>query len=291
MNNKRISKVMFISSMTIFGTISLFVRNISLPSAEIALYRALIAIIIIGAYLLIKRQPIALGDVKKDLPLLLLSGIAMGINWIFFFEAFRYTSVSIATLSYYFAPVIVTVASSFIFKERLSPKQIVCFIMSTLGLVLITGVGSYQSSSDLIGILLGLGAAAFYATVILINKFIKSVDGINRTFMQFLASIVVLIPYVLLTDGINIGTITLTALICLLVLGVVHTAITYCMYFSSIKELSGQSAAILSYIDPLVAVAVSMLLLNEKMNVWQYVGGALILGFTLINELPKKEKR
>ena len=290
MNNKNVSKVMFVSSMAIFGTISLFVRNISLPSGEIALYRALIAIIIIGAYLLLKKQTIALGDVKKDLPLLLLSGIAMGINWIFFFEAFRYTSVSIATLSYYFAPVIVTVASSFIFKEKLGAKQIICFIMSTIGLVLITGVGSYQSTSDLIGILLGLGAAAFYATVILINKFIKSVDGINRTFMQFLASIVVLIPYVLLNAGINIGSITLTAMICLLVLGVIHTAITYCMYFSSIKELSGQSAAILSYIDPLVAVAVSMLLLNEKMNAWQYVGGALILGFTLINELPKKEK-
>ena len=290
MNNKAISKIMFISSMTIFGTISIFVRNISLPSGEIALYRAIIAILIIGAYLLVKKQRIALGDIKKELPLLLASGIAMGVNWIFFFEAFRYTSVSTATLSYYFAPVIVTVASSFIFKEKLRAKQILCFVMSTIGLILITGVGSYQSSSDLVGILFGLGAAALYATVILINKFIKSVDGINRTFMQFLASIVVLIPYVLLSDGINLGSINLTALACLLVLGVVHTALTYCMYFSSIKELSGQSAAILSYIDPLVAVAVSMLFLNEKMNVWQYIGGALILGFTLLNELPQKKK-
>ena len=290
-NNKTFSKISFISSMTIFGTLALFVRNISLPSAEIALYRALIAIVLIGAYLLIRKQIIPFGEIKKEIPLLLASGIAMGINWIFLFEAYHYTSVSTATLSYYFAPVIVTVVSPFIFKEKLRAKQIVCFIMSTVGLVLITGIGSLKSGSDLIGILLGLGAAAFYATVILINKFIKSVDGINRTFLQFLASIIVLVPYVLLGGGINVTKIGSVALICLLVIGVIHTAITYCMYFSSIKELSGQSVAILSYIDPRVAVAVSVVFLNETMNVWQCIGGALILGFTLFNELPPKKKK
>ena len=163
--------------------------------------------------------------------------------------------------------------------------------MSTVGIVLITGVSSLQGGSDIIGILLGLGAAVFYATVILINKFIKSVDGINRTFLQFISSTFVLIPYVLLGEGINVASIGSVALICLLVVGIVHTAITYCMYFSSIKELSGQSVAILSYIDPLVAVAISVIFLNEKMNVWQYLGGALILGFTLLNELPSKKKK
>ena len=290
MNNKTIPKITFISSMTIFGTLALFIRNISLPSAEIALYRALIAILLIGTYLLVRKQKIPFGEAKKELPLLLASGIAMGINWIFLFEAYRYTSVSTATLSYYFAPVIVTVASPFIFKEKLCAKQILCFVMSTVGIVLITGVSSLQGGSDIIGILLGLGAAVFYATVILINKFIKSVDGINRTFLQFISSTFVLIPYVLLGEGINVASIGSVALICLLVVGIVHTAITYCMYFSSIKELSGQSVAILSYIDPLVAVAISVIFLNEKMNVWQYLGGALILGFTLLNELPSKRK-
>ena len=291
MNNKTIPKITFISSMTIFGTLALFIRNISLPSAEIALYRALIAILLIGTYLLVRKQKIPFGEAKKELPLLLASGIAMGINWIFLFEAYRYTSVSTATLSYYFAPVIVTVASPFIFKEKLCAKQILCFVMSTVGIVLITGVSSLQGGSDIIGILLGLGAAVFYATVILINKFIKSVDGINRTFLQFISSTFVLIPYVLLGEGINVASIGSVALICLLVVGIVHTAITYCMYFSSIKELSGQSVAILSYIDPLVAVAISVIFLNEKMNVWQYLGGALILGFTLLNELPSKKKK
>ena len=291
MNKKASPKLTLISSMTIFGTIALFIRKIPLPSAEIALYRALISILLIGAYLLIKKQRIAFNKIKKELPLLLASGIAMGINWIFLFEAYRYTSVSTATLSYYFAPVIVTVAAPFIFKEKIRAKQIICFVMSTLGLVLITGIGSLENGSDIIGILLGLGAAVFYATVILINKFIKSVDGINRTFLQFISSTFVLIPYVLLGEGINVTKINTVGLVCLLVIGVIHTAITYCMYFSSIKKLSGQSVAILSYIDPLVAVAISVIFLKETMNAWQCLGGALILGFTLLNELPAKKKK
>ena len=71
----------------------------------------------------------------------------------------------------------------------------------------------------------------------------------------------------------------------LLIVGLFHTGITYCMYFSSLKELAGQEASILSYIDPLVAVLISVLILGETMSIAQAIGGALILGFTLWNEL------
>ena len=73
--------------------------------------------------------------------------------------------------------------------------------------------------------------------------------------------------------------------ICLLIVGLVHTGIVYCLYFASLKELPGQNAAILSYIDPLVAVILSVCLLEEDLTAAQIVGGILILGFTLYNEL------
>ena len=284
------SRVMLVTSMGIFGTISVFVRNISLSSGEIALYRAVLAALLIGAFLLVTKQKISFTNAKKELVLLLLSGMAMGINWILLFEAYNHTTVSSATLSYYFAPVIVILLSPIIFREKMTLKQIICFVMSTLGIVLITGIGG-SSGTNVIGILMGLGAACFYATVILLNKFIKGVDGIHRTFLQFLAAIITLIPYVLLTSGINVGTLNTKGWICLLVIGLVHTGITYCLYFSSIKELSGQKAAILSYIDPLVAVVISVTLLKEAITFWQIIGGIMILGFTLWNELPQRKKR
>lgn len=285
-------RLMLIASMTIFGTLGIFVRNIPVSSGELALYRAVLAALLIGGFLLVTGQKIPFGGIKKELPLLLASGVAMGINWILLFEAYKYTSVSVATLSYYFAPVIVTAVCPLLFKERLTGKQIFCFVMSTVGLVLITGIGGGLSGSrDIIGILFGLGAACFYATVILLNKFIKNVEGIHRTFLQFIAAIIVLLPYVLFTGGVTLGSLDGKGWINLLIIGLFHTGVTYCMYFSSLKELPGQKAAILSYIDPLVAVLISVTVLDEAMTLPQVIGGALILGFTLLNELsPRKGK-
>ena len=283
-------RLMLITSMVIFGTLGIFVRNIPVSSGELALYRAVLAAALIGVFLLATKQKIPFANIKKEVPLLLASGVAMGINWILLFEAYKYTTVSVATLSYYFAPVIVTIVCPFLFKEKLTGKQIICFIMSTLGLVLITGIGDLGGSNNFVGILFGLGAAVFYATVILLNKFIKNVEGIHRTFLQFLAAIVTLLPYVLMTSGVTVGKMNGIGWVNLLIVGLIHTGVTYCMYFSSLKELPGQKAAILSYIDPLVAVLISVTILGESMTLWQVVGGILILGFTLWNEITPENK-
>ena len=273
--------------MAVFGTIAPFVRRISVSSGELALYRAILGAALIGVYLLIRRENPFSAKLRREILLLLLSGGAMGINWILLFEAYRYTTVSTATLCYYFAPVIVTLLSPILFREALTPRQILCFFMATLGLVLITGV---EGRGNLTGILFGLGAAAFYAAVVLLNKYIRHTAGIQRTFLQFLAAIVILIPYVAATGGVTLSRLNSIGWVCLLVVGIFHTGITYCLYFSSLKAIPGQSAAILSYIDPLVAVLISVTVLQEPLSWRQALGGALILGFTLWNLLPERQK-
>ena len=283
-------RFMMITAMAIFGTLGPFVRNIAVSSGELALYRAILAALLITGFLFLTKQKIPFAAIKKEIPLLLASGMAMGINWILLFQAYKYTTVSLATLSYYFAPVIVTLVCPILFRERLTIKQIICFIMSTLGLILIIGIGDVDGGNNLLGIMFGLGAAVFYATVVLLNKFIKNVEGIPRTFLQFIAAIIILIPYVFSTSGTTLGSLDTIGWINLLIVGLFHTGITYCMYFSSLKELPGQKAAILSYIDPLVAVLISVVILGEAMTLWQVVGGMLILGFTLWNEISPNKK-
>lgn len=276
---------MLVFSMVCFGTIGYFVRNISLPSGEIALYRAFFAILLIGGYMLLTKQKINFGKAKKELLLLVLSGGAMGVNWILLFEAYKHTTVSVATLCYYFAPVLITLACPILFKEKMGVKQWVCFVMATLGLGLITGLGSMGEGNHLAGILFGISAAFFYATVVILNKYIKQISGIHRTFLQFVSAFAVLLPYVLLTEGINLSSLNGVGWASLATVGLLHTGVTYCLYFSALKELPGQTAAVLSYIDPLVAVIVSVTLLGETITPLQILGGALILGFTLLNEI------
>ena len=279
-------RMMMVLAMAVFGTLGPFVRHIGVSSGELALYRAVLAAVLLGAYLAVMKQPLHLKALGRDAVLLLLSGMAMGINWILLFEAYKYTTVSVATLSYYFAPVLVTLACPLLFREKMGKKEWICSAMSTLGIVLITGVGDLSGgSSHLTGILFGLGAAVFYASVILLNKFIRGVAGIQRTFLQFLAAILILIPYVAASGGVTLQQLDGAGWVCLLIVGLLHTGVTYCLYFSALKELPGQEAAILSYIDPLTAVLVSVFVLGESMTAVQVTGGILILGFTLWNEI------
>ena len=290
MKKQLIPRISIISAMLIFGSIAVFVKNIPLRAAEIALMRAFLAIAVIGlALVFMKINPLK-GVDRKSLLFLLLSGAAMGFNWILLFEAYNYTTTSIATLCYYFAPVLVTVLCPFLFREKMTLKQGVCFGASTVGVVLIVGVSGTGGESHLTGILLALGAAVLYATVVLFNKGIKGVEGIPRTFLQFCAAALVLTPYVALTGGFAVGSIDLKGLLFLLAVGIIHSGLAYCLYFSSLRHLSGQEASLLSYADPLLAVILSVTLLSEPITVWQIVGGVLILGFSILNEIEFKKK-
>lgn len=279
------SKLKIIISMIAFGTISIFVKGITLPSSEIAFYRAIIALLVLSIFMIFNREYFQIESLKNNWFKLFISGLAIGFNWIFLFEAYNYTSVAVATLCYYFAPIVVVVASSIIFKEKLSLKQILCFLGSTTGLIFIISYSMGTEKSDVKGILFGLGAALLYSTVILLNKSMKDINGISRTVFQFAAAVMTLMPYVGITSGFNIYSLSNLGLINLFILGAFHTGIVYVLYFSSISKLKGQEVAIFSYLDPLVAVLISILWFGETITSIQLIGGLLILLFTFINEI------
>ena len=275
--------------MAVFGTISIFVKGIDLPASEIALYRAAIACVVLFGYLTLSGRLGQLRTLGRDLPLLFASGAALGFNWIFLFTAYRYTTVALSTLAYYFSPTLVVLGSVALFREKLTARQILCFLGSTAGLVLIVGVRG-GGSRDLTGLAFGLLAAVLYAAVVLCNKKTARVDGVVRTWVQLLAAALVITPYVAMTGGFHIGGLDPTEWGNLLVIGALFTGVLYAVYFSAVGRLPGQQAAILSYIDPAVSVLVSVFWLREPITAVQILGGALILAFAMANELGRRTK-
>lgn len=284
------ARLKVLAATAAFGTIGVFVKNIPLPSAELAAYRAVIAAIFLFALILLLKKTEAFSQARGKLGLLSLSGLAIGVNWILLFEAFRYTSVAIATLSYYFAPTVVVLASALFFRERPGLRQTLCFFGSTAGLVLVINV-SGRAPAGFTGILYGLGAALLYAAVVLLNKATGGIDALIRSCIQFASASVVLLPYVFLTAGFHFTALTGTELLNVAVVGVVHTGLMFYLYFSGLSVLLGQQAAILSYVDPLVAVLLSVLWLKEPISGLQLVGGGMILAFTLLSELRFKGRK
>ena len=284
------AKIKLIAAMLIFGSIGLFVKNIDLPSSMIALVRGIIGSIFLFTASYITRQKTSWKAIKPNLIPLIISGAAIGVNWIFLFQAYKYTTVSKATLCYYFAPVIVMFLSPFILKEKLNAVKIMCIIGAMAGMFLIVGAGnSAAENNQLLGIIYGLAAAALYASVIITNKFIKNLSGMESGMVQLTAAAVVLVPYVLVTEKVSLAQLDFKSVVLLLAVGIIHTGIAYLLYFSAILKLKGQTIAIYSYIDPISAIVMSSIFLGERMTLIQVLGGILILGTTFINELSGKK--
>ena len=279
-------------SMVIFGTIGVFRRYIPLPSSLVAMTRGLIGMLFLLLVMLLRRRGMNRAAVRRKFAMLCLSGAAIGVNWILLFEAYNYTSVATATLCYYLAPMFVILASPLVVGERLTAKKMICVLAALLGMVFVSGVlESGGGSSDLKGVLLGLGAAVLYASVVLMNKQLGDVPAYDRTIVQLGSSAAVLLPYVLLTENIGALTFTPGTIGLLLVVGIVHTGIAYALYFGSLMQLKAQTAAILSYIDPVVAVLLSALVLREHMSLLSGLGAILVLGAAVVSELPSRRKK
>lgn len=284
------AKWTFSLCMGIFATIPLFVRMVPLQSAEIALWRAVLASLCIFAFFALRGKKLALLSYRKQMGRLLLSGAIMGINWVTLFESYRYTTVSTATLMYYTAPIMVTAASALLMREKISRFQALCMGLVMLGLGLIVNPAQGAGLGGWLGIALALVSAVLYATVIMMNRMIMDVPGVQRTLLQFAAAILVLLPYVLLNGGLKVGEIDPMGLLSLLTIGAVHTGLAYCLYFGAIQAMKGREIAILSYIDPVLAVLLSALFLHEKLTALQLLGGCLILVFTFLSERKSPKK-
>lgn len=292
MTNENHARLKIITAMFLYGTIGIFVRNISLPSSVIALVRGIIGVAFILLFMRIRKIRISLADIKANLLLLCLSGAAIGVNWIFLFEAYHYTTVALATLCYYFSPIFIIIVSPFFLKERLTLKKSCCVLAALLGMALISGVFEPAGVSALHakGIALGIGAAALYAFVVILNKKLHNISAYDRTVVQLGTAAVVLLPYTLLTEKVSELSVSALGICLLLIVGVLHTGVAYTLYFSSLRDLKAQTAAILSYIDPIVAIILSAVLLKEQMTLLSVLGAVLILGATLVSELKINNK-
>lgn len=283
----RIAKIKLITAMVTFGTIGIFVKYIPLPSSIIALGRGFVATLFLLLVMKLTKNPVSKEAVKRNLVLLLVSGGLIGFNWILLFEAYNYTTVAVATLCYYLAPIFVIIASPFVLGEKLTAKKGLCVAAALLGMVLVSGVIQSGSAADfsLTGVAFGVGAGALYACIILMNKKLKDINSYDTTVMQLAAATIVLIPYCLLTVPVSSLSAGPAALGLLLFVGIVHTGIAYVLYFGSMKDLKAQTVAIFSYIDPILAVLLSAFLLRESMDMLSVIGAVLILGSTFFSEM------
>ncbi len=286
MNSKNSAKLSVVLAMFIYGTIGIFVKYIPMPSAVVSMFRGMIGAPFLLLLLLFKKSKISWKAIKANLVRLIILGTMLGVNWIFLFEAYRYTSVATATLCYYLAPIFIVVVSPFVFKEKMTLKKVLCIAGALVGMVFVSGVvqNGLPTLGEIKGILLGIGAAVLYAAIVVNNKKLHDISGYDRTIAQLVVSAVVLLPYNLICGNMENLTFAPLTIILLVVVGIVHTGLSYYLYFGAMDKLDAQTLAILSYIDPAVAIILSALILRERIGLFDIIGAVLILGSAAISE-------
>ena len=293
-NNENVGSLLsLITSMLIFGTIGIFVKFIPLPSEIVAMTRGFIGGACLLVFGLIRKQKFDFSGLFNGGALVFISGGAIGFNWILLFESYKYTSVATATLGYYMAPVFVILFSPLFLKEKLTAKKLICVTLAVLGMFFVSGVlsGKIPDKNEIKGIVLSLGAASFYASIIILNKKTTHIPTNTRTLLQLFSAAVVLVPYSFITKGFSNVSLTFKTVLLLLIVGIIHTGFAYFLYFGCMKKLKGGTVAIFSYIDPVSAIILSALILpDESLTLNGIIGAVLILSSAFLSEFDLKEK-
>lgn len=289
---EKTARIKVIISMLIYGTIGVTVKNTGLPSAIISMLRGMIGVpfLLIVTMLMKKKRDYA--AIKKNGIYLLISGSLLGINWMLLFSSYNFTSVATATLCYYFAPIILVAVSPLLFGEKMTARKLLCIFAALVGMYFVSGTAEngIPTIGELRGVLLALCSAVLYASIVSINKKITDISPYDKTIVQLAVSAAVMLPYNLIMGNFTGLHTDALGVVLMLVLGIVHTGFAYLLYFGSTADLPAQSLAILSYIDPAVAVMLSALVLHEKLSIYTAAGAVLIIGAAIVSEIKPKEK-
>jgi len=271
---------MYILAMLLFGTNGYLVAHISLQSSEIVLVRTLIGGLVLSALVLLQKD-FVLSKIKSEFRNLLAGGVALGLNWVALFAAYRMLNVSLATLIYYAGPMLVLLFSPWLFREKLTKRKLAAILIVAVGLLCITG-SIAAGKLSMAGLITAIASAMFYAALIVFNKRIHNTSGLQTAAVELDVAFVVVLLYVLFTSGFSCP---LAADIpYLLIIGLLNTGLAYFLYFSGMQRLPAQSVALISYVDPVSALLFSAWLLNEKMTMLQIAGAVFIIGGAIIGE-------
>ena len=283
MTDLRKERIKYITAVVLYGTIGMFVRFVSLPSEEVALCRGLFGSLFILLYLKLTGQHMDRKAVRRNAFWLVMSGISLGLNWIFLFAAYVTTTVAIASLCNYMAPLIVILIAPFVLNEKLNVKKLPWVGLALIGIILVSGViGSGPVNPR--GLLMGMLAALGFTGVVICNRKIRDISALDKSVIQLAISAVTILPYVLVMNHGLVIPADLRSVLIVLMLGIVHTGFAYCLYFSGISTLPVQTVAILGYLEPVVSIFCSAFFLQEAMSISGWIGASMIIFAALMSE-------
>jgi len=279
-----------VAAMLIWSTWGLMIRWIALPPVVVLFYTAFIAGIAVPVVLR-SRGELELGGVLAAWPLFAVLALASIVNNVTYFYSLGHTTVSNAVFTHYTAPLFVAVLAPILIAEKLQKITLISLPLAAAGMVMIvlSGGGIHFGGVHSRGILAGTVSGVAYAVLIIVSR------KLSRMMLHHKAVIVLLWLTVAATAPVVLTiehTLSVMSGVLLLTGGLLHSTIAPLLYFSALRVVIAQHAAVLGYIEPLAAVPLAVLFLGELPSFTSLGGGFLILisGYLVIRDARRQRE-
>jgi len=266
----------------IWGTIPLILRAVDGASVIKVFFRVFFAALVIGGWMLATgRWRELLGLSRAKLLQVMGQGLILTLNWFLFLTALDMTSVATAELLAYTGPVFVAAFAPLVLGEPFDRRIVAPLLLAMGGIVVILGQHglAMNSRTELLGAVLAFCSALTYATLLLRSK--KILRGISSgalMLVEYSVASTVLLPFVIAAYLRGDGPTAQGSYAALVTLGVVHTAFAGFVFLGGLRRVRADHAAILTYVEPVSAVAFAALFLGESLTIPTILGGALVVG-------------
>lgn len=286
MDNKKSSLIQLHIAVFLFGVSGLFGKFLTQPSIIIVLGRVFFSSIFLYMGLIITKENLKLKS-RKDMLIIAFMGLILAIHWCTFFQGIKLSTVAIGLLTFSTFPIFVTFMEPFFFGEKLKKEDIILAFITFAGVMFV--IPDFHMENEMtVGVMYGILSSLSYAVLSLLNrKYIKEYKGVVIAFYEQLVSLTVLLPFFFIMEPVF----TRKDIFLLLLLGTVFTGITHTLFINSLKDIKTQTAGIISSLEPLYGIILSIFLLNEMPSVKEIIGGLLILGtvfYSTIKNLKNK---
>ena len=259
-----------ILSMTLWGTLGVFVLWSGLSAIDVAFYRCFIGVVLMGCWLVKSKER---SKLDKSSAIVALAGVFLVMNWVFLFKSFQVSSITIGNISYYLQPIMLIILGIFIYQEKVTVQKWILILLALSGVLLTIDIRNLGSPHILQGVFFALIAALLYSFLTILMKHNK-LSYWKVIFIQLAIGVIILFPFV------HFQALSIWAIICLAIIAVVHTLLAYFLYYGAIKKTTFTQIAVVSYLDPIVAIASDVLFFNRELNGYQILG--VMLTFTTL---------
>ncbi len=280
--------IQFISAMLIFGFNGILATAIPWYSYEIVLARTSIGALFMLSIIFINKKPFKFYNEVQSFKVLIISGILMGLNWMFLYEAYNQLGVGLAQIFNSTGPAVAMFLSPFLFKEKLEKHKILSLTIVALGMFFV--YSNNLSVGLTSGLLCGIGGCLTYAGFLICNHFPIKIKAAERTMWQLTVASIMVLTFIIYR-GTGFPNFSFKILLPVLIIGIISTGFAMNIMFAAIQKLPLQTVSIYSYLEPMSALVFSALILKERMTFLQIIGITLILGGTTFSELYKTSNK